>query len=42
MNTKDLGFRGEQLACQLLIDKGYQIIARNWRSGRSEIDIIAK
>ncbi|MBQ3710318.1 MAG: YraN family protein [Bacteroidales bacterium] len=37
----DLGKRGEDLAVEHLIDNGYQILERNWRSGHKEIDIIA-
>lgn len=36
-----LGKIGEDLATQYLIDKGYQILERNWRAYRKEIDIIA-
>lgn len=32
--------KGEDLACSYLAQKGYQIIARNFRSRRGEIDII--
>lgn len=32
---------GEQLACDLLVTKGYAIVERNWRSGHYEIDIVA-
>ena len=38
----ELGKLGEELAVQLLIDKGYEIVERNWRSNHKEIDIIAK
>lgn len=33
---------GEQLACGELRKRGFEIIARNWRNGHHEIDIIAK
>lgn len=36
-----LGKIGEDLATQFLEDKGYQILERNWRAYRKEIDIIA-
>lgn len=40
--TLTLGERGEQIAASFLTDKGYRIVARNWRSSRhGEIDIIA-
>lgn len=38
----DLGRRGEALANDFLEEKGYQILARNWRHKRSEIDLIAR
>lgn len=38
-----LGRTGEQMAADLLAGKGYAIMARNWRSGRSgEIDLVAQ
>lgn len=37
----EFGKRGEELAVQHLVDKGYQIRERNWRFGKLEIDIIA-
>lgn len=41
LNTKTLGRQGEALAAQFLIERGYVILARNWRYGRFEIDIVA-
>ena len=38
----ELGKLGEELAVEYLIEKGYQILERNWRSGHKEIDIIAQ
>jgi putative endonuclease len=40
-NNLDFGKLGEDLAVNYLINKGYQILERNWRSGHKEIDIIA-
>ena len=37
-----LGTRGEKLAVELLTKKGYSILAENWRSGKNELDIIAR
>lgn len=38
-----LGRAGEQMAADLLTGKGYQIVVRNWRFGRSgEIDLVAQ
>ncbi len=37
-----LGKKGEQLAIDFLLKKGYDILERNYRYLKSEIDIIAK
>ena len=37
----ELGRRGEDIACSLLESMGHTILARNWRSGHLEIDIIS-
>jgi putative endonuclease len=37
----DLGRKGEEIACNFLLKKGYQIKERNWRYKNAEIDIIA-
>jgi len=39
---KELGRWGESLAAEHLQAKGYEIIARNWRTSRGEIDLIAR
>jgi putative endonuclease len=39
--NKDLGQEGEQIAIEYLRDRGYNILKRNYRYGRKEIDIIA-
>ncbi len=41
MNTKIVGLDGENRAAAFLEAKGFQIIERNWRTKRGEIDIIA-
>ncbi len=38
---RDIGKRGEDIACELLISMGHSILERNWRSGHLEIDIIS-
>lgn len=38
----DLGKKGEDWAIDWLTRKGYEILHRNWRQGRYEIDIIAR
>lgn len=37
----DLGKLGEDIAARHLAEKGFEIVARNWRFGRDELDIIA-
>ena len=41
MNTKIVGNSGENRACEHLLKNGYEILERNWRTQRGEIDIIA-
>lgn len=41
MQRKNLGNSGEDLAEQFLIEKNYQIIARNYRLKIGEIDLLA-
>jgi len=38
----DLGKKGEQLAVDFLLNKGYSIIERNYRFQKAEVDIIAQ
>jgi len=38
----ELGQWGEDLAAAYLQGKGYQIVERDWKSGRRDIDIIAQ
>lgn len=38
----DLGKLGEDLAAKHIETLGYPVLARNWRNGRDEIDIIAR
>lgn len=37
-----LGKDGEEIAAQHLLKNGYDILHRNWRFGKFEIDIVAK
>jgi len=36
------GKRGEELAMNFLIEKGYEIVEKNYRFKRSEIDLVVK
>ena len=38
----DLGKKGEQLAIDYLVKKGYTILDKNWRFQKAEVDIIAQ
>lgn len=38
----DFGKLGEEIAANYLIEKGYEILERNWHNVHKEIDIIAK
>ena len=42
MNKRAFGNEGEQAACDYLVRKGWEILDRNVRRGRGEIDIIAR
>lgn len=42
MTPHELGQLGEQLATNHLIKEGYQILDRQWRFGKIELDIIAQ
>jgi putative endonuclease len=37
----ELGKQGEQVAADFLREKGFRIVARNWRFRHKEVDIIA-
>ena len=41
MQNKDTGFLGENIGAAYLQEKGYEILARNWRYKHLEIDLIA-
>jgi putative endonuclease len=38
----ETGLKGEREAVNFLTQNGYQILEKNWRTGKFEIDIIAK
>ena len=41
MKTKDIGDRGEDIASVYLLDNGYELLNRNWKTRWCEVDIIA-
>ncbi len=40
MNRREAGARFESIAADYLIEQGYRLLQRNYRSGRHEIDLI--
>ena len=38
----DRGHAHEQLAARFFIDEGFEVLERNWRAGRKEIDLIVR
>lgn len=38
----ELGKKGEEIACDFLIEKGFQILCRNYQFRKAEIDVIAQ
>lgn len=40
MERRETGNRGENAACRYLAENGHVILARNWRSGHEELDIV--
>ncbi len=42
IDKSKIGLKGENIATEYLIKKGYQIVERRWRYKHKEIDIIAK
>lgn len=41
-HNQETGRLGEDLAAQHLVKKGYEIVAKNYRAGRVEIDLICR
>ena len=41
-DRRGLGRRGEDLAARHLADKGYEIVARNWRCETGELDLVVR
>ena len=42
MGNRELGLKGEKVACNFLKRQGYRILERNYRSPFGEVDIIAR
>lgn len=42
MNKDNIGFEGENIVCNYLESRGYEILERNFMCNSGEIDIIAK
>lgn len=42
MDRRQLGRNGEALAARYLQERGWRILARNFRSGHKEVDLIAR
>ncbi|MDE5815386.1 MAG: YraN family protein [Alistipes sp.] len=42
MTTAETGRKGEQAAAEYLRCEGFELCALNWRSGRYELDIVAR
>jgi len=40
-NKRDFGKEGEEIAAQYLLEKGFEIIKRNYQFSHGEIDIVA-
>jgi len=38
----ELGKSGEEIACDLLLKKGYLLLEKNWQHRNDEVDIIAR
>lgn len=41
-HNKEMGAKGEEIAVDYLVKKGYKILDRNWRYHHFELDIVAK
>jgi len=42
MNNQRTGRKGEAIAASYLVSQGYEILERNWRWKRAEVDLIAR
>ena len=42
MTTREIGNHGEDITLKYLLERGYELLERNYRYRRNEIDIIVK
>ena len=42
MDRQLAGREGEEIACRFLMQKGYQLLTRNFRAERAEIDLVMR
>ena len=42
MNSREVGRKGEDIACRYLLNEGYRIIQRNWFCYAGELDVICR
>ena len=42
MSSIRIGQRGEEIAARFRLSEGFDLLHRNWRSGRYELDIVAR
>ena len=42
MSSIRIGQRGEEIAARFLLSEGFDLLHRNWRSGRYELDTVAR
>lgn len=42
MDRQELGRRGEGLAARYLVERGWRLLARNYRSGPKEVDLVVR
>ncbi len=41
-SSTEKGRRGEELASQYLEEQGWEVLARNWREGHAEVDLVVR